>query len=56
MYIFQYSYITYSSRVVSYYFDNKRIDVLDTCCIRYTYRIYASQSNINTWHCNATWH
>jgi len=42
LYTFQYSYITYLARIVSYYFENKRIDVLDTCCIWYTYRICAS--------------
>jgi len=42
LYTFQYSYITYLSRIVSYYFENKRIDVSDTCRIRYTYRICAS--------------
>jgi len=29
----------YLSRIVSYYFENKRINVSDTCHIRYTYRI-----------------
>ena len=27
----------YLSRIVSYYFENKHIDVLDTCRIRYMY-------------------
>jgi len=30
------------SRIVSYYFQNKRIGVSDTCCIRYLYHIRAS--------------
>jgi len=39
--IFQYSDIAYLSRIASYYFQNKCIDVSDTCRIRYTYRIRA---------------
>ena len=33
MYTFQYSYIAYLSRIVSYYFQNKRIDISDKCRI-----------------------
>jgi len=42
LYIFQYSYTTYLSHIISYYFENKRIDVYDTYCIQYIYRICAS--------------
>jgi len=40
--IFQYSYIAYLSRIVTYYFQNKRIDVSYTYRIRYTYCICVS--------------
>jgi len=30
----------YSSLIISYYFQNKRIDISDMCHIWYTYRIY----------------
>jgi len=32
----------YLSRIISFYFQNKHIDVSDTCCIWYMYRIRAS--------------
>jgi len=44
LYIFQYSYIAYLSRIISYYF--KRIDVSYTYHIRYTYRICACNARI----------
>jgi len=40
--IFQYSYIAYLLRIISYYFQNKHIDVSDTCDIQYMYRIRAN--------------
>jgi len=43
LYIFQYLYITYISRIVSYYSQNKRIYVSNTCRIRYTYLFYGKK-------------